>query len=114
MAKYVVLYKFTAEGARNIRDTIKRTGRIRQDNARAGFKVIEVLWTQGSYDMVALVEAPSEEAMMGAMLNVVSAGNVTSTTLRAFDALEMGRILANTLPLSQTPEEPRKRVPRKK
>jgi len=113
MAKYVVLYKFTAEGARNIRDTIKRTGRIRQDNARAGFKVIEVLWTQGAYDMVALVDAPSEEAMMGAMLNVVSAGNVTSTTLRAFDAMEMGRILANTLPLSQAPPPAKKRAAKK-
>lgn len=113
MAKYIVLYKFTAEGARNVRDTIKRTGRIRQDNARAGFKVLEVLWTQGAYDMVALVDAPSEEAMMGAMLNVVSAGNVTSTTLRAFDAMEMGRILANTLPLSQTPPAPKKRAAKK-
>jgi len=54
--------------------------------------------------MVALVEAPSEEQMMGAMLNVVSAGNVTSTTMRAFDATEMSRILATVPALSD--EEP--------
>lgn len=99
MATYVVLYQFTPDGAKNIRDSIKRAGRIRQDNARVGFKIREVFWLQGSYDMMALVEAPSEEAMMGAMLNVVGAGNVTSTTMRAFDALEMSRILAKTLPL---------------
>jgi uncharacterized protein with GYD domain len=100
MATYIVLYKYTPEGAKNVRDSIKRAGRIRQDNARVGFKIRDVFWTQGSYDMCAIVEAPSEEAMMGAMLNVVGAGNVTSTTMRAFDALEMSRILAQTLPLS--------------
>jgi uncharacterized protein with GYD domain len=100
MANYVVLYKFTPDGAKNIRDSIKRAGAVRQDNARLGFQIKEVFWLQGAYDMLAIVDAPSEEAMMGAMLNVVAAGNVTSTTMRAFDATEMSRILAKTLPLS--------------
>jgi uncharacterized protein with GYD domain len=104
MATYVVLYKFTAEGAKEIRDSIKRAGRIRQENARRGFKIRDVFWLQGPYDMVAIVDAPSEEAMMGAMLNVVAAGNVSSTTMRAFDATEMSRILAQTLPLSEEEE----------
>ncbi len=99
MATYVILYNFTAEGAKNIRDSIKRAGRIRQDNARVGFKIKDVYWLQAGYDMMAIVEAPSEEAMMGAMLNIVAAGNVTSTTMRAFDAMEMSKILAQTLPL---------------
>src|SRR5262245_24752919 len=77
MATYVVLYKFTAEGQKSIRDSIKRAGRIRQQNARLGFTIQQVFWLQGQYDMIAIVDAPSEEAMMGAMLNVVSAGNVS-------------------------------------
>ncbi len=100
MATYIVLYNFTPEGAKGIRESVKRTGRIRQDNARVGFKIREIFWTQGAHDMVAIVDAPSEEAMMGAMLNIIGAGNVTATTMRAFDATEMGRILAQTLPLS--------------
>ena len=99
MATYVILYTFTPEGAKNIRESIKGAGRVRQQNARVGFTVKGVYWTQGSYDMVAIVDAPSEEAMMGAMMNVVSAGNVTSVTMRAFDAVEMSRVLAKTLPL---------------
>jgi uncharacterized protein with GYD domain len=31
--------------------------------------------------------------MMGGMVNIVSAGNVTSTTMRAFDEQEMDKIL---------------------
>jgi len=100
MPTYAVLYKFTSECAKNIRDTVKRAGKVRQENARAGFKIRDVFWTQGPYDMLAVVEAPSEEAMMGAMLNVVSEGHVMSTTMRAFDATEMGRIMAQTQPLS--------------
>ena len=100
MAQYVVLYKFTGDGAKTIRDSVKRAGQVRQHNAAAGFKISDVFWTQGPYDMVAIVDAPSEEAMMGAMLNVVSAGNVSSTTMRAFDAPAMGRILAQTVPLA--------------
>jgi GYD domain-containing protein len=44
-------------------------------------------------DLVSIIDAPSEEAMMGAMANVVAAGNVSSTTMRAFDDKEMEGIL---------------------
>jgi uncharacterized protein with GYD domain len=113
VATYVILYTFTPEGAKNIRESIKRAGRVRQQNARVGFTVKDVYWTQGSYDMVAIVDAPSEEAMMGAMMNVVSAGNVTSVTMRAFDAMEMSRVLAKTLPLPDE-DAPKARAAAKK
>ncbi len=112
MPTYVVLYKFTSEGVKNIRDSVKRAGLTRQQNAAAGFKITEVLWTQGPYDMVAIVEAPNEEMMMGAMLNVVSAGNVASTTMRAFDAPAMSRILATVPSLPrEAPSTPKKLAP---
>jgi uncharacterized protein with GYD domain len=114
MSTYVVLYKFTADGVKNIRDSVKRAGQVRQQNAAAGFKIQEVFWTQGPYDMVAVVEAPNEETMMGAMLNVVSAGNVTSTTMRAFDATQMSKILATVPSLPRTdPSTPKTAAPRK-
>jgi uncharacterized protein with GYD domain len=110
MPKYVVLYKFTPEGAKTIRDSVKRAGLVRQQNAAIGFKIDDVFWTQGPYDMVAVVDAPSEESMMGAMMNVVSAGNAMSTTMRAFDATEMSRILATVQALPQAQSVP-KRAP---
>ena len=92
MPRYVVLYKFTAEGAKNIRDTVKRARQTREQTEKRGFKVQALLWTQGPYDLVS-IKAPSEEAMMGAMANVVAAGNVSSTTMRAFDDKEMEGVL---------------------
>jgi len=93
MPRYVVLYKFTAEGAKNIRETVKRARQTREQNEKRGFKVQSLLWTQGPYDLVSIIDAPSEDAMMGAMANVVAAGNVSSTTMRAFDDKEMDGIL---------------------
>ena len=52
-----------------------------------------LLWTQGPYDLVSIIDAPTEEAMMGAMANVVAEGNVSSTTMRAFDDKRMEGIL---------------------
>jgi uncharacterized protein with GYD domain len=89
MAKYVVLYKFTQEGAKGIKGTVARARETRKENEARGFKVLSLLWTQGPYDLVSVVDAPSEEAMMAGMLNIVSAGNVVSTTMRAFDEQEM-------------------------
>jgi uncharacterized protein with GYD domain len=93
MPKYVVLYRFTAEGAKNIRETVKRARETREQTEKRGFKVEALLWTQGPYDLVSIVDAPSEAAMMGAMANVVAAGNVSSTTMRAFDDKEMEAVL---------------------
>ena len=93
MPRYAVLYRFTEEGAKNIRGTVERARQTREEQEKRGFKVQALLWTQGPYDLLAIVDAPSEEAMMGGMVNIVSAGNVTSTTMRAFDEQEMAKVL---------------------
>jgi uncharacterized protein with GYD domain len=86
---YVVLYKFTDEGAKNIKETVQRSREARAESERRGFKMQGVYWTQGQYDIVAIVEAPDEESMMAGLLNVQGAGNVRSETLRAFTEQEM-------------------------
>ena len=93
MPKYVVLYRFTPEGAKNIKASVERARETRKENEARGFKVLSLLWTQGPYDLVSVVDAPSEQAMMAGMMNIVSAGNVTSTTMRAFDEQEMEKVL---------------------
>jgi len=94
MPSYVVLYRFTAQGRKNIKDTVKRTQEVRKQNEARGFRVIGTYWTQGRYDLVAVVEAPSEEAMVAGLFGIAEAGNVSSETLRAFTDEEMQRILA--------------------
>lgn len=93
MPSYVVLYRFTDQGARNIKDTVRRASEARAENERRGFQVRGLYWTEGQYDMVAVVEAPDEPSMLAGLFNIAGAGNVRSETLRAFSAEEMETIL---------------------
>lgn len=91
MVRYVVLYRFTEQGRKHVKDTIHRADEIRSLNETAGFSVVGMYYTQGQYDVVAIVEAPSEEAMLTGLFAIAEEGNVTSETLRAFSPEEVQR-----------------------
>jgi uncharacterized protein with GYD domain len=91
---YVVLYKFTDQGLKSIKDTVRRAKEVRAENEKRGFKVIGTYWTQGEYDIVSIVDAPSEEAMLAGLFNIAETGNVHSQTLRAYNESEMEKALS--------------------
>jgi uncharacterized protein with GYD domain len=93
MPTYVVLYRFSEQGLKSVKDTVKRAKEIRKQNEDRGFKVIGTYWTQGQYDLVSIVEAPNEQAMVAGLFNIAQAGNVHSETLRAFTDAEMEEAL---------------------
>ncbi len=93
MPTYVVMYRFTDQGLKGIKDSVKRAREVRAENEKRGFKVLGMYWTQGRYDLVAIMDAPSEEAMTAGLFNVAQAGNVHSETLRAFTEAEMEKAL---------------------
>lgn len=94
MPTYVVLYKFTDQGLKNIKDTVRRAKEVRAENEKRGFKVVGTYWTQGEYDIVSIVDAPSEEAMLAGLFNIAETGNVHSQTLRAHSEAEMEKALS--------------------
>ena len=94
MATYIVLYRFTDSGRKNVWRTVERAEEVRKHNEARGFKVIGMYWTQGRYDLIALVDAPNEEAMVAGLFNIAQAGNVASESLRAFTAEEMQNMMA--------------------
>ena len=49
--------------------------------------------TVGPYDMVAISEAPDDEAISAHLLEISSLGSVRTTALRAYDEEEMSEIL---------------------
>jgi len=94
MATYVTLYKFTDQGIKAIKDTTKRVEAARKAAKEVGSTLKEVLWLQGEYDIIVITEAEDEIAATAFGLNIAKQGNVRSTTLRAFTAAEMEKILA--------------------
>ena len=89
MITYVSLVNWTDQGIKNYRDTTQRADDFIKLAESNGGHVREMLWTVGEYDMVCVVEFPDEETGVAVLLQVGSAGNVRSRTMRAFNAEEM-------------------------
>ena len=93
MAKYVVLLNWTEQGVRNAKDTFKRFEQARAAFQQVGMSFDTIVWTIGRYDIVAVLAAPDDETVTAAMVQLASAGNVRTETLRGFTADEVGGIL---------------------
>ena len=97
MATYVVLAKFSDQGIRNAKESPKRADAFKEMAKTFGVTVKELVWTQGRYDIVTIVEAPDESALMSLNLSLGALGNVRTETLRAFSAAEMTKIIGKML-----------------
>ena len=94
MPKYVVLVNWTEQGAQSVKETTRRAEQVKQMVEQMGGRMDTLLWTQGRYDLVGIMEAPDEETAAAVGLRVGRQGAVRTETLRAYDAEEMGRILS--------------------
>ena len=94
MAHYVLLTDFTDQGTKAVRDTVKRADAFRQLAEKSGVKVQALFWTLGQHDVVAIAEAPNDEAATALSLSVAALGNVRTQTMRAFNADEMKGIIS--------------------
>jgi uncharacterized protein with GYD domain len=92
MVTYVALTKFTDQGIRNAKESPKRADAFKQMAKTFGVTVKEIVWTQGRYDIVTILEAPDETAAMSLTLSLGALGNVRTESLRAFSAAEMTKI----------------------
>ena len=93
MPTYIALSQFTDQGIRNVKDTIKRAETVMALGKKVGATMTQVYWTLGAYDVVAVIEAPNDEAATAFSLAIGSAGFVRTQTMRAFSKDEMGAIL---------------------
>ncbi|MBH5370366.1 GYD domain-containing protein [Bradyrhizobium glycinis] len=97
MVTYVVLGNFTDQGVRNVKDSPKRAEAFKEMAKTFGVTVKEIVWTQGRYDVVTVIEAPDEAAAMSLSLSLSALGNVRTETLRAFSAADMTKIVGKML-----------------
>ena len=84
MAMFVVLGKFTDQGAKNIQTLRKGVEENMARGDRLGIKIHGWYLTQGRYDIVVLAEAPDAETMLAQAAGVAGTGNTRIETLRAF------------------------------
>lgn len=94
MPTYIMLLNWTDQGIRDYRDTPQRADAFAAALQTLGARLVNLHWTVGSRDIVAVVDAPDDETVTAALLQVGGLGNVRSETLRAFDRAEIERIIA--------------------
>ena len=88
MSHYILLINWTEQGISKIKESPDRYSSFKASVEKAGGKLIAGYYTFGKYDVVIIIEAPNDEAVMSLMLKVGSAGNVRTKTLKAFTAEE--------------------------
>jgi len=92
MIRYVSLLRFTEQGAKGMVNSTARASAFRETAMKAGVTVEAQYWTTGSYDGVLIFSAKDETAGLRCLTDLAAAGNVTTQTLRAFDAREFEAI----------------------
>ena len=92
MPTYVSLLNWTEQGVRNVNETLQRADSAAELAQKRGGS-LQVYWTVGPYDLVAILEAPDDESATAFLLEVGTRGAVRTTTLRAYDREEMSGIL---------------------
>ena len=93
MPTYVALFNWTDQGIRNVRDTVDRYDRSTELAEKHGVKFEQIYWTVGPHDLVGVFEAADDESVSAFLLELSSAGNLRTTTLRAYSREEMSSVL---------------------
>ena len=94
MPTYVSLFNYTDQGIRNIKDSPKRLDASKKALKKLGGEMKAFYLTQGNFDGVLIFEVPNEEALTRFLLTTGAAGNVRTTTLRAYTEDEFRKHIA--------------------
>ncbi len=93
MPHYVSLVNWTEQGIRSVKDSPKRAEALRKAIEATGGKVVSLLYTSGPYDMVLVVELPSDEVGNELALRTGMAGWVRTVTLKGWTESEFSKLV---------------------
>jgi uncharacterized protein with GYD domain len=93
MPHYIVLGNYTEQGIRGVKDSVKRDEDARRMIEQAGGKM-QLYYTLGEYDFLAILEMPSDENLLRFLLQVGNSGNVRTKTLKAWSESEAHSVMS--------------------
>jgi uncharacterized protein with GYD domain len=93
MATYLVFINWTDQGIRSVKDSPKRLDGARKTIKEMGGELKTFYMTQGKYDAVLIIEMPNDEKLASFVLKIGTAGNVRTTTLRAYSEDDYRKII---------------------
>lgn len=92
MPTYISLVRWTQQGVANVKDSSNRFDSGRKAFKEIGVEIKQVHMTMGRYDLIMLLEAPSDDAVATALLSLAAQGNVQTETLKAWNEDEYRKI----------------------
>ena len=93
MPKFVSLCTWTDQGRKNASETVQRAEAAEKMAADMGGSM-QILWTMGEYDIVAISDFADDETAVKFLAKLASAGNIRTSTMRAFDAGEVMKLIS--------------------
>ncbi|HZS84034.1 MAG TPA: GYD domain-containing protein [Stellaceae bacterium] len=95
MPTYIALVNYTDSGIRHIKDSPRRLDQAKALLRDMGGEFKSFYMTMGNYDLAAVYEAPDDAIAARFTLMLGSAGNVRTTTLKAFPEQAYREIVAS-------------------
>ncbi len=92
MPGYVSLLKYTQQGLANIKESPERIKQAKAAGEKMGVRNVGIWVTMGEYDMVAIWDAPNDQAIAAFALAVAKLGNLTTQTMRALSEDEFAQV----------------------
>ena len=93
MPTYVILMNLTEQGVKNIKDAPARVNAAAKALEAAGARMIGFYTVMGEYDYVAIVEGPSDQAVLIQLMGLGAQGNVRTKALKAFTKEEFAEMI---------------------
>ena len=93
MAKFIMLVNWTADGIKQVKQSVERLDKARALAKAEGVSVEAVYLVMGDHDMVAILDAPDDAAMARFALKLGSGGAVSTRTMKAFAEAEYRAII---------------------
>lgn len=93
MPTYISLMKFTDQGIKDIKEAPQRAEQLVKGLEAMGGKLLGLYFTMGEFDYIGIAEAPSDEVALTFLMSMGAAGNVKTTTLKAFKIEELAAIV---------------------
>jgi uncharacterized protein with GYD domain len=83
MPTYINLVNWTDQGISNIKEGPQRMDAFKKLVEAVGGKLKGFYFTMGRYDIVTIIDAPSDEALANIVISTESKGSVRTETMKA-------------------------------
>jgi uncharacterized protein with GYD domain len=95
MPSYLAMCNWTEQGVKTVKDSPARLEAAKEAAKAANSRIVFFYMLMGEYDFAVLLEAPDDATASKFLLTLGAAGNLRSTTMKAFTEDEYRAILGS-------------------